>query len=115
PHQMTNPTQPSTERKAQVIALANHKGGVAKTTSAVNLAAGLTRSGYRTLLVDADAQGHATYWFVDEDDEIDHDLYAVIKGGVPTADAIRPTRIDGLDLLPATLDLALLDLELVTM
>lgn len=101
--------------EAKVIALANHKGGVAKTTTGVNLAAGLARAGHRTLLVDADAQGHATYWFVDEEEIVEADLYAVVKDGMPVGHAIRPTRVPGLDLLPATLDLAALDLELVSM
>src|SRR4051812_904790 len=104
-----------TDRRAQVIALANHKGGVGKSTTATNLAAGLARAGHRTLLVDADAQGHAAYWFADEDEQPNGDLYTVIKEGMPAAEAITATRIAGLDLLPATLDLAALDLELVSM
>lgn len=103
------------ERRAQVIALAIHKGGVAKTTTSVNLAAGVARAGQRTLLVDADAQGHATYWFVGEDESIKGDLFTVLKDGMPVDQAIRPTRVNGLDLLPATLELAALDLELVSM
>lgn len=99
----------------RTIAIANHKGGVGKTTTAVNLAAGLARGGHRTLLVDVDAQAHATFWFVDDPDEIDYDLQDVISQGVPIEKTLRRTRIDGLDLLPATLAVAALETELVTM
>lgn len=97
------------------VAVANHKGGVGKTTTAVNLAACLARSGWRTLLVDVDAQAHATFWFVDDPAEVAADLHDVVVAGVGTAAAIRPTRIEGLDLLPATLALARLELDLVSM
>jgi chromosome partitioning protein len=98
--------------KAEVIALANHKGGVGKSFSAVNLAAGLARGGWRTLLVDCDPQANATSMF-DPDDDVEFDLYDVIKGETPVEKVIRATRIDGLDLLPSTLALAQLDYELV--
>jgi chromosome partitioning protein len=99
----------------RTIAISNHKGGVAKTTTAVNLAGALAHAGYRTLLVDADAQSHATFWFVDDLDEIQYDLQDIVKNAVPIGEVIRPTRIDGLYLLPATLALAQLELELVSM
>jgi len=86
----------------RTIAIANHKGGVGKTTTAVNLAGGLARSELRTLLVDVDAQAHATFWFVEDPSDVDFDLQDVISAGVPIDKAIRRTRIDGLDLLPAT-------------
>ncbi len=99
----------------RTIAIANHKGGVGKTTTAVNLAAGLARAGHRTLLVDVDAQAHATFWFVDDPDDIEYDLQDVISKAVPIDKTIRRTRIEGLDLLPATLALAPLETELVSM
>ena len=99
---------------AEVIAISNHKGGVGKSVTAVNLAAGLARGGWRTLLVDCDAQGCSTNVFADEDD-IEFDVYDVIKGGTPIRDTILTTRIDNLDLLPSTLEVAKLDQELVAM
>jgi chromosome partitioning protein len=99
----------------RTIAIANHKGGVGKTTTAVNLAAGLARAGHRALLVDVDAQAHATFWFVEDPNDIDFDLQDVISKGVPIDKTIRTTRIEGLDLLPATLALAPLETELVSM
>lgn len=99
----------------RTLAIANHKGGVGKTTTAVNLAAGLARAGHRTLLVDVDAQAHATFWFVDDPDDVEFDLQDVISKGVPIDKTIRRTRIEGLDLLPATLALAPLETELVSM
>jgi chromosome partitioning protein len=99
----------------RTIAIANHKGGVGKTTTAVNLAAGLARAGCRTLLVDVDAQAHATFWFVEDPETVDYDLQDVISKSVPIRDTIKPTRIDKLDILPATLALAPLETELVSM
>lgn len=99
----------------RTIAIANHKGGVGKTTTSVNLAAGLAGAGYRTLLVDVDAQAHATFWFVDDPDDIEFDLQDVITKNVPIAKTILDTRIERLSLLPATLALAPLETELVSM
>jgi chromosome partitioning protein len=113
------PGSPSTRERTltRVIALSGHKGGIGKSTTCVNLAAGLARKGQRTLLVDADAQADATFMFM-QPDEVQADLRDVITGrgdgGVAITDAIQRTRIEGLDLLPATLDLARLDTELVS-
>lgn len=92
---------------AQVIAIANHKGGVGKTTTALNLGAGLARRGYRTLLIDMDAQANLT-------DTLristENDIYKVLKG-----QQAKPQYVSqNLDALPATLDLAAADLELST-
>jgi chromosome partitioning protein len=97
---------------AQVICLANFKGGVGKSTTAVNLGAGLARAGRRTLLADCDPQANASEMFIPEK-EIEFDFRSIIADRVPAEKVIRDTRIEGLDVLPASFDLAYLDKELV--
>ena len=99
---------------ADVIAVANHKGGVGKSFTAVNVAAGLARGQWRTLLVDCDPQANSTSMF-DPDDDVEFDLYDLIHGGTPLAKVVRPTRLEHLHLLPSTLAVAQLDQQMVTM
>ena len=97
---------------AETICLANFKGGVGKSTTAVNLAAALAESGHRTLLADCDPQANASEMFIPEQ-EIEFDFRSIIADKLPVEKAIRGTRIERLDVLPATFDLAYLDKELV--
>lgn len=97
---------------AQVICMSNFKGGVGKSTTAVNLAASMAKAGHQTLLVDSDPQANASEMFIPEA-EIEFDLRSIIADKVPSEKAVRSTRIDGLAVLPASFDLAYLDKELV--
>ncbi len=98
----------------RVIAVANQKGGVGKTTSAVNLAASLAAAEKRTLLVDGDPQGNATSGIGVELGSSDLSLYDVLIGGTPIRQALRrEVQFTALDVLPATPDLAGAEVELV--
>jgi chromosome partitioning protein len=89
---------------ARILALANQKGGVAKTTSAVNLAAALVEAGQRVLLVDLDAQACATFCLGWDPEDLELGAMDVLRGAAVTEVLLKTA--DGIDLLPARIDLA---------
>ncbi len=100
-------------RAFPVVAFANQKGGVGKTTTAVNTAVSLAQRGYRVLLIDADPQGNATSSLGIDKLSVGRSIYDVLVDGVPLADATRATDRPGLDLVAATPMLAGAEIELV--
>ena len=99
---------------AKIIAIVNQKGGVAKTTTAVNLASCLAKDGKKILLLDIDPQGNATSGLGINRNEIKHCVYDVLINGVAAEAVILPTPYDGLEIIPATIQLAGAEIELVS-
>ena len=120
---VTPPPPPAGEGRARhpaadlalprIIAVANQKGGVGKTTTAVNLGAALAELGFRTLVVDLDPQGNATTGLGINARNLDSSIYDVLMHEMPIDECIEPTSVRNLFVAPATIDLAGAEIELV--
>jgi chromosome partitioning protein len=111
--ELLNGAKPTTRELPRIIAIANQKGGVGKTTTTVNLGAALAEQGYRVLVVDLDPQGNATTGLGVDARNFELSMYDVIMRDQPLEDCIEPTSVKNLFVAPATIDLAGVEIELV--
>ncbi|ARK21752.1 ParA family protein [Sporosarcina sp. P26b] len=98
----------------KIIAIANQKGGVGKTTTSVNLSACLAHLGKKVLLIDSDPQGNATSGVGVNKGDVQDCIYNILIDDVPVRDVIFPTDIENLEIVPATISLAGAEIELVS-
>lgn len=99
----------------KTIAIANQKGGVGKTTTCVNLAAYFAAFGKRVLIIDNDPQGNASSGLGIEKHKVKRSVYSLIVGACTAREAVVPTGVDGLDIIPSNIDLAGAEVELVSL
>ncbi len=111
--QAPSPSSTPSRPLPRIIAIANQKGGVGKTTTAINLGAALAELGARTLLVDLDPQGNASTGLGIENRGLEHSMYHVLMHDEPLENVVEPTDIKHLFVAPASLDLAGAEIELV--
>ena len=108
---MSDPLRPPGPR---IIAIANQKGGVGKTTTTINLGAALAKLGVKVLVVDLDPQGNASTGLGIEADDREYTTYELLLDDVGLSEVIKPTANEGLYIVPATVDLSSADVELVS-
>ena len=101
------------EYMGRILAVTNQKGGVGKTTTSVNLSACLAQIGKKTLLVDIDPQGNATSGIGIDKSDVDHCVYDVLVEDIEAAIVIKKTKVENLDVIPASIQLAGAEIELV--
>ena len=99
----------------KTIAIANQKGGVGKSTTAINLGAGLALQGDSVLIVDLDPQGNTSSGLGIDRGSIELSMYDILVDGVPVGDVLEPTSVHDLHVIPATIELAGAEIELVSM
>jgi chromosome partitioning protein len=100
---------------ATIVAIANQKGGVGKSTTAINLGAGLAYQGERVLIVDLDPQGNTTSGLGIDRGTIEYSTYDLLVGDVDVLEVLEPSSVRGLYVVPATIELAGAEIELVSM
>ena len=106
---MSDPTRPTGPK---IIAVANQKGGVGKTTTTINLGAALAELGLNVLIVDLDPQGNASTGLGVDSDHRTLTTYDLLLGDAALQDVVQPTSVEGLVIIPATTDLSSADIEL---